>query len=88
MEHRYYLRDVRLVRTATSKGNAPIVNSEPKPPRITHIPWRRMEVEGLGTAKDIKLHPGGGREWEWSDVAARYNGDSRDGAESEGGQRR
>jgi hypothetical protein len=24
-----------------------------------------MEVEGIGTGKDFKLYPGGGREWNW-----------------------
>ena len=28
-------------------------------PRITHISWGRMEVEGLGRGKDFKLYPGG-----------------------------
>lgn len=41
-------------------------------PRITHLSWGRMEVEGLGTGKDFKLYPGGGREWDWSETGTRH----------------
>lgn len=40
----------------------------PRSPLITHISWGRMEVEGLGTGRDFKLYPGGGREWDWSET--------------------
>ena len=35
-------------------------------PRVLDLSWGRMEVEGLGVAKDFKLYPGGGRVWDWS----------------------
>jgi hypothetical protein len=35
-------------------------------PRILSISWGRMDIEGLGVAKDFKLFPGGGRVWDWS----------------------
>lgn len=41
-------------------------------PRINHISWGRMEVEGLGAGKDFKLYPGGGREWDWSETGTRH----------------
>ena len=41
-------------------------------PRITHIAWGRMDVEGLGTGKDFKLYPGGGREWDWTETNTRH----------------
>jgi hypothetical protein len=41
---------------------------EKQSPRITHISWGRMEVEGLGSGKDFKLYPGGGREWNWRET--------------------
>jgi len=41
-------------------------------PRITHISWGRMEVEGVGPGKDFKLYPGGGREWDWSETGTRH----------------
>ena len=27
-----------------------------------------MEIEGIGSGRDFKLYPGGGREWEWKDT--------------------
>ena len=41
-------------------------------PRITHISWGRMEVEGLGSGKDFKLYPGGGREWDWAETNTQH----------------
>lgn len=41
-------------------------------PRITSLSWGRMEVEGLGTGKDFKLYPGGGRKWDWSETGTRH----------------
>ncbi|HUA65320.1 MAG TPA: Mth938-like domain-containing protein [Alphaproteobacteria bacterium] len=49
--------------------------SEPKPkqsPRITHISWGRMEVEGLGPGRDFKLYPGGGRAWDWTETGTHH----------------
>jgi hypothetical protein len=40
----------------------------PRSPRINHISWGRMEVEGLGSGRDFKLYPGGGREWDWTET--------------------
>jgi len=37
-------------------------------PRILNISWGHMEVEGIGTGKDFKLYPGGGREWDWRET--------------------
>ena len=37
-------------------------------PKITHISWGRMKVEGLGKAKDVKLWLSGGREWDWTET--------------------
>jgi hypothetical protein len=31
-----------------------------------------MDVEGLGTGKDYKLFPGGGRAWDWSETGTRH----------------
>jgi hypothetical protein len=41
-------------------------------PRITHISWGRMDVDGLGTGKDFKLYPGGGRGWDWNETGTRH----------------
>jgi hypothetical protein len=37
-------------------------------PRIMHISWGNMEVEGLGKGRDFKLFPGGGRDWDWAET--------------------
>jgi hypothetical protein len=37
-------------------------------PRITHISWGQMEIEGLGRGRDFKLFPGGGRAWDWTET--------------------
>jgi hypothetical protein len=31
-----------------------------------------MEVEGLGTGKDFKLYPGGGRRWDWRETGTSH----------------
>jgi hypothetical protein len=31
-----------------------------------------MEIEGVGTGKDFKLFPGGGREWNWQETGTRH----------------
>ena len=41
-------------------------------PTITHIAWGSIEVDGLGQGKDVKLYPGGGREWDWSETGTRH----------------
>ena len=43
-------------------------NENSKSPRITHISWGRMEVEGIGPGRDFKLYPGGGKEWNWKET--------------------
>ena len=30
-------------------------------------------MEGLGVAKDVKLYPGGGRQWDWSETGTRHS---------------
>src|SRR5262245_57548882 len=31
-----------------------------------------MEIQGLGSGKDFKLYPGGGREWDWRETGTRH----------------
>ncbi len=39
-------------------------------PRIKHISWGRLEVEGRADPyRDAKLFPGGSREWNWRETA-------------------
>ena len=41
-------------------------------PRVTHVSWGRIEVEGLGLGRDFKLWPGGGREWDWKETGTHH----------------
>ena len=45
----------------------------PASPRITHLSWGKIVVEGLGQGKDFKLFPGGGREWDWSETGTHHS---------------
>ena len=47
-------------------------NKQKQSPHITHISWGRMDVEGLGTGRDFKLFPGGGREWDWTETGTHH----------------
>ena len=49
-----------------------MAQTQTRSPRVTHISWGRMAVEGLGTGKDFKLYPGGGREWDWRETGTRH----------------
>ncbi|WP_432839421.1 Mth938-like domain-containing protein [Dactylosporangium sp. CA-092794] len=42
-------------------------------PRILSIVWGRIEVDGLGTVKDLKAWPGGGRAWDWSETGTSHS---------------
>jgi hypothetical protein len=42
-------------------------------PLITHVSWGRMDIEGLGTGKDFKLYPGGGRAWDWGEHGTQHD---------------
>jgi hypothetical protein len=46
---------------------------EKQSPRITHISRGHKEVEGLGSGKDFKLYPGGGREWDWRETNTEHS---------------
>lgn len=37
-------------------------------PRIICLAWGRIDVKGLGPARDYKLWPGGGRPWDWTET--------------------
>ncbi|MGE5306582.1 MAG: Mth938-like domain-containing protein [Alphaproteobacteria bacterium] len=49
-----------------------MAESRIRSPRITHVSWGRMEVEGIGSGKDFKLFPGGGRAWNWNETGTRH----------------
>jgi hypothetical protein len=41
-------------------------------PRISRVAWGRLEVEGRGAFKDVKLYAGGAREWDWRETGTRH----------------
>ncbi len=49
------------------------MHDTPRSPRITHISWGRMEIEGVGVGKDFKLYPGGGRGWDWRETGTQHD---------------
>ena len=42
-------------------------------PRIESMAWGEMRIEGVGSGKDFKLWPGGGREWDWSETGTHHS---------------
>jgi hypothetical protein len=47
-------------------------NSAKVAPRITHISWGRLIVEGFDPFKDAKVYPGGARAWDWGETGTRH----------------
>jgi len=45
----------------------------PKSPRIDHLEWGAIEVQALGRGGDMKLWPGGGREWNWLETGTHHD---------------
>jgi hypothetical protein len=45
---------------------------EPRSPKIIHLSWGRLEIEGRAAFKDAKLFPGGAREWDWSETGTAH----------------
>ena len=41
-------------------------------PRIAHLSWGRVEVEGHGFFKDAQLYPGGCRDWNWKATGTQH----------------
>lgn len=42
-------------------------------PRIKTVGWGHMEIETLGSGKDFKLWPGGGRSWDWQETGTEHS---------------
>ena len=45
---------------------------EPRSPRISHLSWGHIEVDGHPPFKDAKVFPGGAREWDWRETGTRH----------------
>jgi len=46
--------------------------AKPDSPRISHLSWGRIEVEGHLPFKDAKIFPGGAREWDWRETGTHH----------------
>ena len=42
-------------------------------PRVLADSWGHIDVEGVGTLRDAKLWPGGGRAWDWDETGTRHH---------------
>jgi hypothetical protein len=50
-----------------------IMQSINRSPRITHVSWGQLEVEGKAEPyKDAKLFPGGSHEWNWRETGTSH----------------
>jgi hypothetical protein len=45
----------------------------PRSPKVLRIEWGQMDVEGVGSGKDFKLWPGGGRSWDWNETGTQHD---------------
>ena len=48
------------------------MRQEPNSPRISHLSWGHIEVDGYPPFKDAKILPGGAREWDWRETGTRH----------------
>jgi hypothetical protein len=46
--------------------------AERNSPRISHLSWGHIEVEGYPPFKDAKIFPGGAKEWDWRETGTRH----------------
>ena len=45
----------------------------PASPRIVSHKWGQIEVEGYEPFRDVKLFPGGAKEWNWQETGTRHS---------------
>jgi hypothetical protein len=48
------------------------MSAESASPRIERLDWGVTGAAGLPLARDLKLWPGGGREWDWRETGTRH----------------
>jgi len=49
------------------------MDREARSPKVTHLSWGRLEVEGVSSPfKDAKLFPGGARAWDWRETGTNH----------------
>jgi hypothetical protein len=44
------------------------MENNPSSSKITHISWGRIKVADSGSFRDVKIYPGGVREWNWKET--------------------
>ena len=44
-----------------------------KSPKITKLSWGKIEIDGNQEFKDVKLFPGGCREWNWRETGTEHS---------------
>ena len=50
-----------------------MTEQQARSPKITHLSWGRLEVEGQdGPFKDATLFPGGARAWDWNETGPNH----------------
>jgi hypothetical protein len=50
-----------------------MMQQQSRSPKILHLSWGRLEVEGQDyRLKDAKLFPGGAREWDWKETGTSH----------------
>jgi hypothetical protein len=42
-------------------------------PRILNLDWGRIQIDGFGEFKDVKLYPGGARNWSWQETGTEHS---------------
>ncbi len=42
-------------------------------PKITKLSWGKIEIDGKQVFKDVKLFPGGCREWNWQETGTEHS---------------
>jgi len=47
-------------------------HSQLNSPRISHLSWGHIEVEGHPPFKDAKIFPSGARVWDWRETGTRH----------------
>jgi hypothetical protein len=42
-------------------------------PKITKLSWGKIEIDGNQVFKDVKLYPGGCRDWNWQETGTKHS---------------
>jgi hypothetical protein len=50
-----------------------VTASGTRSPSVRSHGWGSIEVDGVGTLRDAKLWPGGGRGWDWNETGTRHH---------------